>query len=255
MMFPTLTTELKKWADQGKTATFWWRDDDLQQPSPKLDKLLLISERYQAPLALATIPEGVSPVLAETLFGLERVSVLQHGVKHQNYAPASERKMELGWHRAGEQILSEIRSSRRNLQQLFPEHFVPVMVPPWNRIDARVVNLLADTGLCGLSTLGPRTQSHPATGLKQINVHVDIIDWKNNRCFVGEEACVDQIIKHLQAKRNGQADPDEPTGIMSHHLVHNADCWQFLDNIFNALSTQTNTLMLDAASSFMTNRA
>lgn len=251
-MFAALTIELQKWAVQGKTATFWWRDDDLQEPSVKLDRLLLISQQYQTPLALAAIPEGINITLVETLSGLQGVSILQHGFQHRNHAPATERKMELGWHRPGKQILSEINTGRLNLQALFPEQFVAVMVPPWNRIDARVVALLADSGLNGLSTLGPRKQKNPAAGLKQVNVHLDIIDWKNKRYFIGDDACIDQIVRHLRDKRTGQADPDEPTGIMSHHLVQDANCWQFLEELFDVLGNQPNTQMLDARSSFVT---
>ena len=248
-MFKPLYEELEKWSDAGKSADFWWRDDDVQKASEQLDKLLEISDRHQAAISLAAIPDGIAVSLAEKLIAHRGVSILQHGFSHRNYAPASERKMELGWHRPDEQIMTQIRSGKTCLQALFGKQFVPVMVPPWNRIDRRVVERLPEQGLHGLSTLGPRN-SCPVSGLKQINVHLDIIDWKNGRRFAGEEACLEQLIAHLSAKREGRADPGEPTGIMSHHLVHDAGCWKFLDDLFGFLAAQPTARVLAGHSIF-----
>ncbi len=250
-MFGLLTNELEKWSDTGKVAEFWWRDDDAQKPTAQLERLLTISDRHQAAVSLATIPHGVQTSLAEVLSGSDLVSILQHGFSHRNYAPATERKMELGWHRPGEQILEQIQSGLSDLKALFGERLVPVLVPPWNRIDLRVVKRLEKAGLRGLSTLGPRKQSHADEGLKQVNVHVDIINWKQGRCFAGERNCMEQIVAHLSAKREGRADPDEPTGIMSHHLVHDAGSWAFLDEMFGFLVSQPGTCLLGARKIFL----
>jgi hypothetical protein len=70
------------------------------------------------------------------------------------------------------------------------------MVPPWNRIDDRVAACLAQAGLHGLSTLGPRGNP-PAPGLRCANVHIDIIDWKDGRRFAGEARCLAAAVAHL----------------------------------------------------------
>ncbi|MCP4235226.1 MAG: hypothetical protein GY770_16860, partial [Aestuariibacter sp.] len=185
-MFGALVDELEQWSDSGKVAEFWWRDDDAQKPTEQLEQLLAISGRHRAAVSLATIPHGMQVSLAEALSGCDQVSILQHGFSHRNYAPSHERAMELGWHRGGEQILAQIQMGLGELEGLFGEQVVPVLVPPWNRIDSRVVKKLRNTGLRGLSTLGPREQENAAQGLKQVNVHVDIINWKQGRCFAGE---------------------------------------------------------------------
>ena len=250
MSFKPLHDELDKWSESGRNAELWWRDDDAQKSGPMLQRLLDISEQHAAPLALASIPDGVQADLAECLLDRDLVCILQHGFSHRNYAPETERKMELGWHRPDEQIYAQIVSGLKNLRDLFAEQFVPVMVPPWNRIDPRVVEGLKVAGLNGLSTLGPRTDEFPLVGLKQVNVHVDIINWKQGRCFAGEDACVEQIIRHLSAKREGRADVGEPTGIMSHHLVHDAGCWAFLDALFRVLQGRPEVRVLSAKEIF-----
>ncbi len=250
MMFKPLTDELQKWADTGKVAALWWRDDDVQKPSAQLERLLAISSRHQAAVSLAAIPDGVQVSLVEELIGHDHVNILQHGFDHRNFAPATERKMELGWHRPGEQILQQISSGLTDLTALFGAQLLPVLVPPWNRIDSRVVEGLKQAGLCGLSTLGPRKQRYAAEGLKQINVHVDIIDWKQGRCFVGESNSIEQIVAHFGAKREGRVDAEEPTGIMSHHLVHDAGCWSFLDDLFGFIRSQPAAQLFDARELF-----
>lgn len=250
MMFSALIDELNICSDLGIVAEFWWRDDDLQRASRQLDKLLEISDRHQAPVALATIPRGVEAALAERLSGCDQVSILQHGYSHQNFAPLTERKMELGWHRSGTEIQQQIGSGLHELKSLFDEQFVAVMAPPWNRIDPRVISLLQGTGLCGLSTTKPRIQTFPVKGIKQVNVHVNILDWKQGNCFAGESVCIEQMVAHLYAKREGQVDPHEPTGIMSHHQVHDDGCWNFLEGVFDVLKKHPNVQILDAASCF-----
>jgi len=249
MLFDRLHDELDKWSGD-RIAEFWWRDDDAQKPGPALEQLIAISARRAAPLALAAIPDGVQAELAEHLTGRGRIYVLQHGFSHRNHAPHTERKMELGRHRSDEQICDEIVAGFNALEALFAEQFVPVMVPPWNRIAPELIKYLHAMGLRGLSTLGPRTGEFPVEGLKQVNVHVDIINWKQGRCFAGEAACIEQIVAHLSAKRQGGTDADEPTGIMSHHLVHDAGCWEFLDKLFGVLQGRPEARVLSAGEIF-----
>jgi hypothetical protein len=146
--------------------------------------------------------------------------------------------------------MGQVHSGLTSLRSMFGEQFIAVMVPPWNRIDHRVVECLKGAGLSGLSTLGPRNQRCPVQDIKQINVHVDIVNWKQGRCFAGDAACIEQIVAHLSAKREGRVDSDEPTGIMSHHLVHDTGCWDFLDELFGFLACQPNARVLAAGQIF-----
>lgn len=239
-----------RWSDSGTVAQFWWRDDDAQKNSAELEELLQISQCYSAPLSLAVIPDGLEEGLSQRLNGLEMVQILQHGFAHHNYAPAEVRKMELGWHRSGEEIAQQLLSGFARLETQFGEQFVPVMVPPWNRIDDRVIALLAAIGFYGLSSLGARKESQAIAGLKVVNVHVDIIDWKHGRCFAGQAACEAQIVAHLSAKREGRVDANEPTGIMSHHRVHDVGCQKFLAKLFDFLAAREAAIILDAKTVF-----
>ncbi len=222
-----LEKELKAWRMAGRAATFWWRDDDAKGVTEDLDRLLALRREARVPLALAVIPASAHDPLARRLAPLAEITVLQHGFAHVNHAPEGEKKVEIGGGRPADQILGELIAGREKLESLFSLKSLPALVPPWNRIEPEIVTALAERGFSGLSTWGPREAAATA-GLVQVNTHIDIIDWKGERKFVGEERALDQAVEHLKARRAGAADADEPTGLLTHHLAHDRGCWKFL---------------------------
>lgn len=230
--FAPLIAELDAWADAGKTAEFWWRDDDAIRQGPILDRLLLSAGK--SPLALAVIPGLLDQSLVDCLAGKQNVSVLQHGWVHENHAGPGEKKAEFKLNRPIEVMLDELSRGYQRLSEAFGDRFVPVFVPPWNRVAEDLATRLPEAGLTRLSVFTPRTGKELPP--PRINTHVDIIDWRGNRGFVGMEQCLNQAIAHLRMKRVGlpAIDVTEPTGLLTHHLVHDGDCWAFLSD-FNQL--------------------
>jgi hypothetical protein len=49
----------------------------------------------------------------------------------------------------------------------------------------------------------------------------------------------------LLAKRTGYRDIDEPTGILTHHLVQNDAVWRFLEDLLQFLSDHPAVTWLD----------
>ena len=225
-----LSTELDAWSQLNRTATFWIRDDDTQTSTPRLERLLGLGKRYNAPLGLAVIPDGCEPVLSSALGRYEGISVLQHGYAHENHAPPDQKKTEYGDHRDAAAMLAELARGRQILATLFPDHFVPVLVPPWNRIDKRLLDLLSATGFEGLSTYQPRESREPVPGLVQSNCHADLINWRGSRSFIGESTVLEQLTGHLRHRRRNEVD-DEPTGVLTHHRDHDEGCWGFLETL------------------------
>ena len=228
-----LDAELEAWARAGLTARFWWRDDDATRPGPLLDRLLETAE--QTPIALAVIPATAEDSLATRLAEHNRhgggALVLQHGYAHLNHAPPTTKKAEFGDHRPLETMLDELVQGRRRLEALFGEHFEPILTPPWNRIGNEVAKSLGQSGLQGLSRFGPRGSDE---GDRVVNTHIDIIDWRGDRGFVGERQALTAATGHLAARRTGAADRDEPTGLLTHHRDHDEACWRFIAR-FNAV--------------------
>ncbi len=222
--------ELQRWSAAGLTPTLWWRDDDAQRDSAALRQLNDLSLEFALPLHLAVIPDGSDASLRALFAANPRLYALQHGYSHRNHAPADQRKCELGDQRPLAQVLDELQTGQQQLQQLLGAAFTPVLVPPWNRLSQALPPQLLSLGFVGLSTLGPRSEPRPY-GLRQTNVHVDLIDWKQRR-FAGETQVLTQLLAHLQDRRLERVDSREATGIMTHHLAHDQDCWRFCQDLF-----------------------
>ncbi len=245
-----LARELDAWADTGRCASLWLRDDDACGDSPKLRRLLGIAGDIEVPVALAAIPAALEPSLVDVVAESRIATVVQHGFAHRSHASAGARNWELGAHRPVPTIAAELREGRAVLARAFGERFAAVLVPPWNRIAPDVVFHLPQAGFHGLSTFGPRVAVRPVAGLTQCNTHVDLIAWRSGRAFVGVDTAIGRFVHHLRARREGEADPAEPTGILTHHLDLDAAGWRFLADLFAHTCEHRAVRWLDVGAAF-----
>src|SRR5688572_4074005 len=190
-------SEIGRWRDAGRPIEFWWRDDDATQPTSALERLLRLATQSNVPLALAVIPAQADPALFALLpFGAD---VLQHGADHSNRATPGEKKTEYPASEAMDVALARLAAGLQRLSELAGARCRGVLAPPWNRIAAHLLPRLASVGFRGLSRYGARSSAQAAPGITQINTHVDIIDWKGSRGFVGVEQALSQATRHLAA--------------------------------------------------------
>jgi hypothetical protein len=225
-----LERELHAWGKDGRTATLWWRDDDATDVTKELERLLGVSTDLQIPISIAVIPRRATDSLADRLNGEPGVGVLQHGFDHENHAPPGEKKAEFGAHRPHEPMLAELDRGRQALTRFAKGP--GVLSPPWNRIDPALLPRLAEFGFAGVSTFGPRPAAKPCPGLSQVNTHVDPVDWRGDRGFLGTRTVLARMVDHLAARRRGDVDAGEPTGLLTHHWIHDNDTWRFLEGLF-----------------------
>src|SRR5271167_4825577 len=220
--WPNLVDELDQWRDAGRVATLWWRDDDAATASSRLDRLVSIAG--DIPISLAVIPAAADPGLAAWLTQPSRsppagcLAVLQHGWCHTNHAVEG-KKSEFPPERPRHAVASDLVAGRARLTALFGARALAVLAPPWNRFDPCFLPLLPDCGLSAISRVKPRRTPWPAPGITVVNVHIDLVAWPENRGFIGEEAALGGIVEHLHARRLAEVDAQEPTGILTHHLV------------------------------------
>lgn len=204
---------------------FWWRDDDAETATPALDRLLQLARRHDLPLALAVVPKRATAELADRLAREPKIAVLQHGWSHRDHSFPGEKSMELGDHRPLDTVLGDLRQGFERLTALFPEKFLPVLVPPWNRISDAVREARGKIGLVGLSTFG----APPTRDPHWVNTHLDIFEWRPVRRPL--ERAEAYALLALELERRLAGDP-EPIGVMTHHLVHEEKSWDFLDELF-----------------------
>lgn len=251
MTWRDLNEELNAWAAAGRRVTLWWRDDDAVEPDPALTRLLELAGARDLPLALAVIPARASEALAELLQATPvRATPVQHGYAHRNHAPDDEKKAELGPHRPANTVIEELARGRGRMTALFRDAWVPVLVPPWNRIADGLVPELAGLGFRGLSTHGPRTAATPAPGLVQVNSHLDIMHWPPPRGFLGEGEALAVLVGELHARRLGEVDAEEPTGLLTHHPAHDEAAWGFLEALLDRLAAHPAVRFLDPEAAF-----
>jgi hypothetical protein len=229
-----LDAEIGHWRQAGRTVDFWWRDDDAAALDAALARLLALAERAHVPLALAVVAETADPQL---LAGLgPGVAVLQHGADHRNRAAPGQKKSEFPGSEPAAAAIGRLAAARERLSALAGRRWVAALAPPWNRLHPGLVPLLPGAGFRGLSRYGARDAAAAADGLRQVNTHVDIVDWRGTRGFAGEEPVLQRAVDHLEAKRSGRADPAEPTGWLTHHARHDEAAWRFLERLFESTS-------------------
>jgi hypothetical protein len=222
-----LRGELAAWREAGRTPTFWWRDDDATTVTPALERLLALAARHGVPVSLAVIPAHLDPSLGRLLRTAERVEVLQHGWSHDDHGPEGARNTELSDAWPATEADARLTEGRARLRAMFAGLFVPAMVPPWNRIDDGIAGRLGRHGYLAVSGLGPRAGDEP--GPQRLNVHLDVMDWGGAPQFRGDGPVLATAVGHLADRRQGLADAEEPTGLMTHHLMHDQAAWDFVD--------------------------
>lgn len=223
----SLRDEIARRADIGKPLRLWLRDDDAIEPTAALDHLLALTTKHTVPVLLAVIPALTGEALARRLAGEGHASVAVHGWSHQNHAASGEKNQELGIHRPSEQVFAELGAGLKILSTLHAGRFVPMLVPPWNRIAPAVVAGLPDLGFAALSVFGPEK---PAP-LNVLNTHVDIIDWRGTRGGRPVAAVIADLIGVSQSHAG-------PIGVLTHHLVHDSKAWDLMAMLFEATAEQ-----------------
>lgn len=228
-------------AARASPVRIWWRDDDAGRDNARLEELLALSTTHQVPLTLAVVPEWLEPAAAARMTAIRGVTVFQHGIAHADHASAGQRKIELGGTADPHRLADALERHRERLALIFRGQFRSVLVPPWNRLDAALLSLLPAHGFIGWSGWrgGPPTDLR----LRRLDAHLDAIDWRGGRrCRQPEE-----LGRDLAWLLAGAA--PEPLGLLTHHLVTNAEGFRSLDQ-FLGLVQDHPMLRLESAASF-----
>ena len=224
-----LSDELKKWEGINRTPIFWLRDDDITKGNSNIFRLINLCESNDTSLYLAAIPAEIDLKLVNKIKDYSKVYFFQHGYTHRNHSPGKISKSEFSSIREIDTMNSEIQKGFKILSDCCGEKFLPVFVPPWNRMTEKLFPFLPKLGLKAYS--GKKTSF---TKIKEIfirDAHVDIINWKNNRKFIGEIIAIKEIVNQLVSTRKNQSVTTMPTCILTHHKVMGDDSFLFLETL------------------------
>lgn len=229
-----LREELAAWRREGRILPVWWRDDDAITDTPALHRLEEMAARHGIPVHLAVIPKRADAALAARVGASAHLIPLQHGWSHRNHGAG--KKAEHGPERPVAARRTEIAEGQARLRALFGDGLAPVFVPPWNRIGADMLPELTALGFKGVSAFAPRPAREAAPGLAAVNTHLDPIDWNAGGGLLPQQALIDEAARLLADRRTGAADPDEPFGLLTHHLVHDDAIWRFTDEFWSEMA-------------------
>lgn len=238
-------------AGSGGHVALWWRDDDLERPTPALAALLdALGERGVVP-GLAAVAGRLVPEAVAALAG-GPARLLVHGWLHADHAGPAAKKSELGPERPVAVRLAEIAEARRRLLGLAGDRALPCLVPPWNRIGDDLLGRLPEAGVTALSGfVAPGRVAVPAA-VPRLDTHVDLIDWRGGRRPLsgGAAAAVLEAwirIRATPAAGRHESRVDGPVGILSHHLVTDAAAWRAWRPLLAALAGHPAVRWLDPA--------
>ncbi|MCW0234697.1 MAG: polysaccharide deacetylase family protein [Ferrovibrio sp.] len=221
-----LVGELDLWASAGRTACFWWRDDDAVATTPALDRLLALHRRSGVPLALAIIPARIEDSLIASLHRQPNIAALQHGYAHHNHATPAEKKSEFPAGRPLAHRLADMRAGQVLMHQHFGDRLLPVFVPPWNRLAPDCLPEMTALGYGAVSAFQARSGYWAAPGLAWLNTHIDPIDWHGADNHAAARRSLAAVCAHLSAMRE-KKQALEPLGLLTHHLRHDETIWAF----------------------------
>ena len=225
-----LEDELARWHDVGLRPRLWWRDDDAQDVTPALERLLELSDHHAVPVHISVIPEGLRPDLAPRLNAAAGAWVLQHGLRHVNHEPKGQPASEVGAHREAQAQRGDLARGWALLSDAGFTRLLPGLVPPWNRIADATRTALPVWGYSYLSSYEGRGDAASVPGLYHLDAHLDPIRWKQQRVFRGTEKMLDMLVAHLARRRTDGG--LQPVGFVTHHLQTSAEIWEFADRLF-----------------------
>jgi hypothetical protein len=234
----SLSQELEAWAAAGLIAKLWWRDDDAVTDTAQLRRLFEVAGGLRAVVAVAVIPKHADQSLVNIL-SANPCCVWQHGWGHNFHKSG-----EFGDGRAVDTMVDDALAGARTLDSLFgPAGWQKVFVPPNHMLSLAFKTLIPRLGYVGLSAGSPLTP--PIRGVMEFNAEIDVMNWPEGKILEGS-AIEEMIVNQLRARRVGLLPPDQPIGILTHHLVFDEVAWTFISDLFRSLRSHRAVEMIPA---------
>ena len=242
--------ELDCWAERGLTARVWLRDDDAHRMSQPLARLHDLVRKYRITIGLAIVPGLLHSDLLEFLaVARGEFYPMCHGWKHLNHA-TKYRPCEFGPDRPFDSLLGDAELAYEKFHECFDSVKV-IFVPPYNCINQTLVHALPGIGFAGLS-LGPSVlearlaragskvwippvvKIDRKSNVTRVDAQVDLIDWQR-RTAKDPGVIADCFIGHLRLRRWGIVSPNDPIGILTHHLNHSDQVWRVCEDLLDCV--------------------
>jgi hypothetical protein len=223
----------------GQYPSFWWRDDDLVEMTPGLERLSERSLQYRVPCLLSTIAERTSKKLSDLDHHGEILQFACHGLRHQNFERWRFRASEFGPSRSESDVANDLEAAWVAMKSVFGERALPIFVPPWNRFHPKHCEVLVKSKFRGLSSFAGNHPRIVPAAIRRFDVHVDIMDWRSTPVVLDQDVIVARLSRAFRklspSKLFRPNAPLKPIGILTHHRVMNDAAWSIMDELFESL--------------------
>ena len=233
--FDDLARELDLWAEAGRVARFWWRDDDAIAPTPALTQLLDLSDAHRIEVAVAVIPATASDALAgrassradtpRSCSTAMRTRTMRRPASRRSNAAASGRSTRCSASSAraggGSQSCSARAPSRSSPRR-------------GTASSGRCSTRLGEAGFRGASAYGPRARDGRGARPRRRQCACRSDELARAPLRRRRQGAERRSRRAQGAARRGATEADEPLGLLTHHLDHDAELWDFLDDFFRA---------------------
>lgn len=220
---------------------FWWRDDDAVARTAQLERLLQLQLDLNVPLNLGVVPGLLNRSLVDCLHAYPQVTVLVHGWLHQNHCTNETSNSEFPLTRPVEDMKTELANALSTLRQAFGKQCIPVFVPPWNQFPVDLEPTLVELGYSGISlgSGGMRGVNFQKQGLIRADTHMEPINW-NTLGLHNVAASARGFARRLREGSRG------PFGLLTHHLAHNPEIWEFSARFWQMISNHERAKVVSA---------
>ena len=207
-----------------------FRADDVGVPGRQFDEMLGMFRARRAPLSLAVVPAWLTPARWEVIrreyeADGELWAWHQHGWRHVSHAVAG-RKGEFGDDRHLGDLSQDLRKGRDRLRGMLGGRFAPVFTPPWNRMGAEAMRILARLGFRAVSRT-PGAEPAAPDGMADFPVHCDLHTRKEDDPVLSLERLLAELERGVGTGL---------CGIMLHHQRMNGRAASFLDELLASVT-------------------
>jgi hypothetical protein len=230
MSYREFLREIEIWRKQRLRPLAFFRDDDAVAVTPRLRRLVGVCERHEVSIILSTIPAYADSSLGAFVRASPLLVGAVHGYSHANFSSDPARKSEFCGDRNLQLMLQELELALFRCEEIFEESLSYLFVAPWHQIDSNLLDHLIKTGYSGVSRFG--WNDHFS---REVNVHVDFIDWGSGHRFQTWDELLQDITWNLRMARLRSK---YYFGLVTHHDVFDNSQFHLFEEIVRFLKNE-----------------
>jgi MoaA/NifB/PqqE/SkfB family radical SAM enzyme len=223
---------------------FFFRDDDVDELTPNLEKLINLFVKYNVPISLQLIPTKLTKQCIDFLKNIKKnntdiIELCQHGYSHDDYSyqNTSIKNFDHSYE-FGDNILQKdqyklIKKGRSILNSYFGELISDVFTPPFHGYNKETLNALKDNSIKIISSFSNGDNKEidnkeiDNKEITFIDCNIDPVNDYNHNLFLNPKIIIDQMIE--------KTSEDKFVGFLLHHKLLNSSQFLFIESLLKLI--------------------